>query len=196
VIKDSEFNLSSMYGEGPMVGGDTPSGVDRGDANFASTWQKNVAPWANLGAGLLGAISELRSAENDYKLTKIQGKMADSELKMALLSEMTAARERSKLRREKLDRSLSERAVKTAVSGLAQEGSAIAGIAQDYERQAEDERAARLNLKSRSKSMRSQVEARKATAKSRAKQSLLQAKTDFLTDQQSGLPGLIRGLPL
>ncbi len=190
MIKDSEFNLSSMYGEGPMVGGDTPSGVDRGDANFASTWQ------ANLGAGLLGAISELRSAENDYKLTKIQGKMADSELKMALLSEMTAARERSKLRREKLDRSLSERAVKTAVSGLAQEGSAIAGIAQDYERQAEDERAARLNLKSRSKSMRSQVEARKATAKSRAKQSLLQAKTDFLTDQESGLPGLIRGLPL
>lgn len=167
-------------------GSENEPGVSGGDAD----WKQTAPAWINFGTGLLGAISNIRREQGNLELSKIENRIRDEELKLSLTNEMTAARERSKLRRENLERSLSNRALRTAMSGLAQEGSAIAGAAQDYERSAEDERAERVNLRQSQRVSRNRVQAANRVNRFQAEESLLATRTNEIGNVLQGLKGL------
>jgi len=167
-------------------GSNPDGGVNAGTPN-------KTAAWMNIGAGLLASMSKYNTAKSNYNISKSQSRALDSELALTLTSDMTAAREEGKMRRENLERSLADRVLKNAISGFTMEGSASSGMKKDYQTSAEDSSASRTNLKNRGDSLKRRIAGEKSSIMSQASQSRGATRTSLLTED---LPEMLKGIPM
>jgi hypothetical protein len=100
-----------------------------------------------MATGVINALAAYSVARYASKTAKYSRSIMAAETEMDLISERKAARDQSKLRREQLDRALSERVLSNAVSGLKMEGTAMIGAERDNQNYTTDELTSNENLK-------------------------------------------------